>query len=79
MTTKQQINEHITVLTVAQAREILSEHGMAVSEVHIRAGIEHGLYDFGVCIPAAKSRTFEIYKGSLMRWIKLHADERDSA
>lgn len=72
------VKDMITILTIAQAREILAEHGMSVSEVHIRAGIECGVYDFGRCIPAAKSRTFEVYKGKLIRWIKDHADDEEA-
>ena len=60
----------IIVITIAETRQILAEHGFNTSETHIRAGIECGAYPFGVCIPAAKSRTFEVYKPLLMQWIK---------
>jgi hypothetical protein len=60
----------IVVITIAETRQILAEHGFNTSEAHIRAGIECGAYPFGVCIPAAKSRTFEVYKPLLMQWIK---------
>ena len=60
----------IVVITIAETRVILAEHGFFTSEAHIRAGIECGAYPFGVCIPAAKSRTFEVYKPLLMQWIK---------
>jgi hypothetical protein len=62
----------IVVITIAEARQILADNGFNTSESHIRAGIECGAYPFGVCIPAAKSHTFEVYKPLLMRWI----DER---
>lgn len=60
----------IAVISIAETRRILAEHGFDTSEAHIRAGIECGAYPFGVCIPAAKSRTFEVYKPLLMEWIK---------
>ena len=60
----------IVVITVAEARQILEDNGFSTSEAHIRAGIECGAYNFGVCIPAAKTRTFEVYKPLLMQWIK---------
>lgn len=60
----------IVVISIAETRKILAEHGFSTSEAHIRAGIECGAYPFGVCIPAAKTRVFEVYKPLLMRWIE---------
>jgi hypothetical protein len=38
--------------------------------IPVKSPDECGAYPFGVCIPAAKSRTFEVYKPLLMQWIK---------
>lgn len=67
----------IVVITIAEARQILAEHGFSTSEAHIRAGIECGAYPFGVCIPATKTRTFEVYKPLLMRWIDERSEWKD--
>ncbi|MCR5167078.1 MAG: hypothetical protein K6C13_07665 [Oscillospiraceae bacterium] len=59
----------IVVITIAECVKILREHGMNISDAHLRAGIECGAYPFGVCIPM-KQNTFEIYKPLLMKWIE---------
>lgn len=60
----------IIVISIAETRQILAENGLIASEAHIRAGIECGAYPFGVCIPADKNRTFEVYKPLLLEWIR---------
>lgn len=69
------MKKRIVVISIAEAKNILEKYGFSTSEVHIRAGIECGAYPFGVMIPAAKSRTFEVYKPLLMQWIDERSEE----
>lgn len=62
----------IVIITIAEAVKILREHGMNISDAHLRAGIECGAYNFGVCIPM-KHNTYEVYKPLLMKWIEEHS------
>lgn len=65
----------IVVLTINETVEILREHGMKISQPHLRAGIECGAYPFGVCVRMGKQPTFEIFRPLLMRWIAERSDE----
>ena len=60
----------IVIITIAECVKILREHGMSISDAHLRAGIECGAYPFGVCIPMMKQKAFEIYKPLLLKWIE---------
>ena len=60
----------IVIISISEAVKILREYGMNISDAHLRAGIECEAYPFGVCIPMAKSKTYEIYKPLLMDWIE---------
>ena len=65
----------IVVISVAQAVEILKQHGMAIYPEHLRAGIECGAYPFGKAIKMQKHSVYEIYKPLLMRWIDERSEE----
>ena len=59
----------IVVISIAECVRILREHGMNISDAHLRAGIDCGAYPFGVCIPL-KQKTYEVYKPLLLKWIE---------
>lgn len=69
--------KQIIIITVLQACEILKEHGMSVSPVHIHAGIECGAYPFGVCIKGENQKrpVYEIYRPLLLKWIAERSEE----
>ena len=62
-------DRHIVIISIKDTVEILREHGMSISDAHLRAGIECGAYPFGVCIPM-KQNTYEVYKPLLLKWIE---------
>lgn len=62
--------KQIIILKIKQTVDILREHGMNISAPHLRAGLECGAYQFGVCIRMDKHPAFEVYNPLLMRWIE---------
>ena len=68
----------IVIISISEAVKILREHGMNISDAHLRAGIECGAYTFGVCIPM-KQNTYEVYKPLLLNWIDERSMKNESA
>ncbi|MBR1862893.1 MAG: hypothetical protein IJ806_02230 [Ruminococcus sp.] len=56
------------VITVNQACRILAEHGHKVTPTHLGAGLQQGVYPFGVAIKMTHW-VYEIYDVLLMKWI----------
>lgn len=59
----------IILVTVKEAVKILREHGWKGDEGHLRAGIDAGVYDFGVSFKKERW-VYEIYLNKLMKWIE---------
>ena len=59
----------IKTLTVKEAAAELRKHGMAISDLSLAAGLEQGVYPFGVCIRMERSRVFQIFPVLLRQWI----------
>lgn len=56
------------ILTIQQACKVLKEHGFSVSPAHLGAGLQQGVYPFGVAIKMSEW-VYEIYSTLLMKWI----------
>ena len=65
----------MVVIGIKEAAQILREHGMKISDVDLRAGIEQRVYPFGDAVLIAKSPVFHIYKPLLMKWIEQRSEE----
>lgn len=71
-------NKIIVILSVSEACKILKEHGIAMSEEHIRAGLIAKVYPFGVAFKMREDSSryvYEIYKPKLMKWIDEISEE----
>ena len=68
------------ILTVNEACRILTEHGFSVSPAHLGAhlgaGLQQGVYPFGVAIQM-KQWVYEIYDTLLYKWIDERSAERE--
>lgn len=58
-------------LTVHQAMQICRENGWQVSQSQFTDGMEKGIYPFGRLVSTGSTgrRTFEIFRGDLLRFI----------
>jgi len=62
------------ILSLNQTCEILKAHGMKAYPEKIGAGLQQGVYPFGVAIKM-KEWTYDIYKPLLEKWIKERSNE----
>ena len=62
-----------STLTLQQTAVRFRLAGIATSPNKIRAGIEQGVYPFGICIDLGKSKVYEIYTAQVEAWIKERA------
>ncbi len=69
----------IVTLNLNECVEYLRERGLSISSPTMAAGIEKGVFPFGVCIDVNGSRTFKIFKVLLDHWIEERAEEVESA
>lgn len=61
-------HQKIETLTVKQAVDELRELGMNITPDRLRAGINQGVFPFGICIKM-KNFEFEIYRVPFEKWI----------
>ena len=64
------------ILTVNEACRILTEHGFSVSPAHLGAGLQQGVYPFGITIQM-KQWVYEIYDTLLYKRIDERSAERE--
>lgn len=57
------------VISVKQAVNKLAEHGFRITPVHLGAGLQQGVYPFGVAIKLHEW-VYEIYDTLLDKWIE---------
>lgn len=62
--------EQVGYMTPDEVAIKFREAGMKTSTQRIRAGIEQGIYPFGVCIYMGKNREFEIYPALVDKYIE---------
>ena len=67
------INKTVPTLNICEATRRFREYGISTSEVVLGAGIEQGLYPFGICIKTEKGRRFEIYEKMLDEYLQARA------
>lgn len=63
----------IQTMDLNQCAAHLRAHGLSISNETLAAGLEQGVYPFGVCIGGGQRRNFQIFKRLVDEWIK----ERD--
>lgn len=68
----------LKIITVKEAVDRLRQAGMNANEVRLRAGIEQGVYPWGVCIQMNSCRVFEVYDVLLERWIDERAEDEQA-
>lgn len=61
--------KRIRTLTANQAAKRLRDAGLGMATLTLEAGLEQGVYPFGVCILAGKQRVFQISAKKLEEWI----------
>ncbi len=61
-------HKKIETLTIKQAVDELRELGMNITPDRLRAGINQGVFPFGICIQM-KNFEFEIYRVPFEKWI----------
>lgn len=64
----------IETITPRQAAEILRSNGMSITAETLGAGLQQGVYPFGVCVKLERSPVYQIFKPLLEKWI----DERST-
>ena len=64
----------IKILSVAETCRILNEHGMSITPERLRAGLQQGVYPFGVAIKL-KEYCYEIYSNLLYKWVQERISE----
>ena len=64
----------IETMTINEVVRALRNLGVRTSPDKIAAGIQQGVYPYGVCISMpGKRRYFEIYKSQFDEWVDAHA------
>ena len=63
------IRPNSPTISVREAVKRLHEIGMQTTEMKLKAGIQQGVYPFGVCIMNGETRSFELYRKQLEAWI----------
>ena len=67
----------IETFTVRDAAAYLREHGMRISAEPLSAGLEQGVYPFGICIRLERSPVYQIFKRLLDEWIAERETKED--
>lgn len=67
----------IETFTVRDAAAYLREHGMRISAEALSAGLEQGVYPFGICIRLERSPVYQIFKRLLDGWIAERETKED--
>lgn len=65
----------MVVIGIKDAAKILREHGMAISDGDLRAGIEQRIYPFGDAVVVTSKPVFHVYQPLLMQWIRERSEE----
>ena len=60
---------YVPTLNIAEAVSRFRAAGISTAEPTLGAGIEQGLYPFGICIKTEKGRRFEIYEKLLNQYL----------
>lgn len=68
----------IRTLTPDEAAERLKKLGVSTSAQKIRAGLEQGVYPFGVRIQM-KGNVYEIYERLFNKWVEERIDKGDES
>ena len=63
----------IETMSLNEATEYLRQHGMRITNTTLAAGIEQGLYPFGLCIRGDVKPVYQIFVRLLDEWIERRA------
>ena len=66
----------IETLSLNGAAEYLRTHGMRISTATLAAGIQQGVYPFGLCIQCGEQPVYQIFVRLLDEWIERRSTPR---
>lgn len=66
----------IETMSLNEATEYLRQHGMRITNTTLAAGIQQGLYPFGLCIQGDIKPVYQIFTRLLDEWIERRATSK---